>query len=511
MADIVRQVGARLTGQVDPLLQKRFYPGPIGNLKRSYAAFHAFDKAHTIALLDAGLISPEVARAILSGLRAMEAEGIDAVRDRMGGGRHSGEAYLTETIGAEYAGWINVGRSSGDLDAMSWRFNLRRRLPGLLARLEALRSGLVDVAERHTLTVMPCSSIGQHAQCTSFGHMLLSWEAMFSRDAERACALYAEAGESPTGSGIMTGSPFPISRQRTAELLGFDAVQANTRDAVVNLDTLLHAHSIVAILISNAQSVANDLYLWTMTEFKYLELHDSYCSTSSIMPQKKNSWALAWIRGQASLAIGRLSGVFTLLKTESDGLEDTLMGPWQLYEALDEAEDMLAMLAGMITTMTVNVERLAGIADHGWTQAADIAAMLMLKAHIPWRDAHQIVAHLVREFVDAGRSPADIAPQDIDRISVRLVGNGLAVTEEDIHRAIDPLQSLYNRERVTGSPGPAQVTAQIAAVRDRIAADRGRAEAIETAQAGAARALEAAVDAVVAGAAVGEGRGATPG
>lgn len=497
MADIVRQVGARLTGQVDSLLQKRFYPGPIGNLRRSYTAFHSFDKAHTIALLEADLITPEVARAILSGLRRMEAEGVDLVRDRMGGGRHSGEVYLTESIGAEFAGWINVGRSSGDLDAMSWRFNLRRRLPALLSRLNDLRSGLADVAERHILTIMPCYSIGQHAQCTSFGHMLLSWEAMFARDADRAAALYAEAGESPTGSGIMTGSPFPISRQRTAELLGFDKVQANTRDAVVNLDTLLHAHSIVAICISNALSVANDLYLWTTTEFKYLELHDSYCSTSSIMPQKKNSWALAWIRGQASLAIGRLSGVFTLLKAESDGLEDTLMGPWQLYEAMDEVEDMLAMLHGIITTMTVNVERLAALAGHGWTQAADIAAMLMLKAHIPWRDAHQIVAHLVREFVDAGKAPADVTPADIDRIAERLIGRALSVTQQDISDAIDPLQSLYNRERVTGSPGPEQVAAQIEAARGRIAQDRARGEAIEKAQATAARRLEEAVDAIV--------------
>lgn len=497
MADIVRQVGARLTGHVDPLLQKRFYPGPISNLRRSYSAFHSFDKAHTIALLEANLITPEVARMILGGLRRMEKEGVDSIRDQMGGGRHSGEAYLTQTIGAEYAGWINVGRSSGDLDAMSWRFNLRNRLPALLARINDLRTGLLDVAGQHVLTIMPCYSIGQHAQCTSFGHMLLSWEAMFARDAQRAMALHAEAGGSPTGAGIMTGSPFPISRQRTAELLGFDEVQTNTRDAVVNLDTLMHAHGIVAICISNALSVASDLYLWSTSEFKYLELHDSYCSTSSIMPQKKNSWALAWIRGQASLAIGRLSGVFTLLKMESDGLEDTLMGPWQLYEAMDEVEDMLAMLCGIVTTMTVNVDRLASLAGHGWTQAADIAAMIMVKANIPWRDAHQIVAHLVRECVDAGKAPEDVSPSDIDSIAERLIGRGLSLSQHDIDNAIDPLQSLYNREHVTGSPAPAQVTEQIEAARGRIDADRARSEDNEKALAAAAARLEAAVDSIL--------------
>src|SRR6202007_2024380 len=127
--------------------------------------------------------------------------------------------------------------------------------------------------------------------------------------------------------------------------------EPNTRDAVVNLDTLLHAHSVVAIGISNAVSVASDVYLWSMSEFHFIDLDDAYCSTSSIMPQKKNAWAPAWIRGQGSLALGRLAGVFALCKMESDGLEDTLLAPWQLYDALDELEDMAALLAGLGATM----------------------------------------------------------------------------------------------------------------------------------------------------------------
>ena len=135
MPDIVRQPGARLTSQVDARLQKRFYPGPLANLRRSYAAFHAFDKTHAVALAEANLIPAEASRAILAGLREMEAQGIEAVRDRMGGGRHSGEAFLTEKLGANVAGWINLGRSSGDLDAVAWRYNLRQRLPAVLAEI----------------------------------------------------------------------------------------------------------------------------------------------------------------------------------------------------------------------------------------------------------------------------------------------------------------------------------------------------------------------------------------
>jgi argininosuccinate lyase len=506
MPDIVRQVGARLTEQVDPRLQKRFYPGPLANLRRSYQAFHAFDKTHTVALAESGLISLEVARAILTGLRELEAEGLEAVRDRMGGGRHSGEAYLTEKLGANVAGWINLGRSSGDLDAVAWRYNLRHRLPAVLKEINNLRVSLLDVASRHILTVMPAHSLGQHAQTTTLAHILLSWEAPFARDVARSLQIYEEAGGSPAGSGIMTGSTFPIARSRTADLLGFDFVQPNTRDAVVNLDTMLHAHGVVAVGISNALSVSSDLYLWTMTEFKFVDLADAYCSTSSIMPQKKNSWALSWIRGQGSIALGRLSGVFALVKIESDGLEDTLLGPWQLYEALDELEDMAAMLAGMISTMEVHTERLTEAAGHYWIQATDLAAMLTQQAGISWREAHQVVAHLVREAVDSGLRQEDVTPAHLDRVAERLLGHPLGVKQEAIHSSLDPRQSIYNRVVVEGSPAPARVETQIRTARAALQTDTARiGEKVEKQKAVAER-LEAAVDAILGGRNVGNPR-----
>lgn len=498
MPDIVRQVGARLTGKVDPLLEKRFYPGPLGNLRRSYEAFHRFDKSHTVALLEAGLITSKVAKAILSGLRDMEAEGIETVRDRMGGGRHSGEAFLTGKLGADVAGWINLGRSSGDLDAVSWRYNLRRRMPTILVNLNHLRAALVDLAERHVDTVMPCSSIGQYAQCASLAHVLMSWEAPFARDAKRAVDLYREAGTSPAGAGIMTGSTFPISRQRTAELLGFDSVQVNTRDAIINLDVFMHAHSVATIAISNLLGVASDLYLWTMSEFKFVDLDDSYCSTSSIMPQKKNSWALAWIRGQASLAIGRLAGVFTLLKTESDGLEDQLLGPWQLYETWDELEDMSSMLAGMITTMRVDKEHLRAIAGDGWTQATDLAAMLTQNAKISWRNAHQIVARVVREGVDAGRKPEQTRTEHVESAARAVLGHGLDIAQAAIDHALDPLRSLDSRRDVEGSPAPNQVSAQIRAARSALEHEMDEIEIIRKRQADSAARLETVIDAILA-------------
>jgi argininosuccinate lyase len=416
----------------------------------------------------------------------------------MGGGRHSGEAYLTEKLGADVAGWIKLGRSSGDLDAVAWRYNLRQRLPAVVAEIGRLRASLLDVASRHTLTLLPAYSIGQQAQTTTLAHTLLSWEAPFARDAVRAFALYTEAGGSPAGSAIMTGSTFAISRKRTAGSSASIRCKP-IRATPSSIDTLLHARSVIAVAISNAVSIASDLYLWSMSEFHFVELDDAYCSTSSIMPQKKNAWAPAWIRGQGSLALGRLAGVFALAKMESDGLEDTLLGPWQLYEALDELDDMAALLAGMVATMRVDEARLVERTRCGWTQATDLAAMLTREAGISWRDAHQVLARLVREAIDAGRSQEDVTPADIDRVASAVLGRSLGVTREAIQSAVDPRQSIENRSVIEGSPAPADVEAQIRAARAALATDAAGIDVLVAKQRDAAARLEAAVDAVLAG------------
>jgi len=246
--------------------------------------------------------------------------------------------------------------------------------------------------------------------------------------------------------------------------------------------------------------MASDLYMWSMSEFRFVDIADTYCSSSSIMPQKKNAWALAWIRGQGSLACGRLGGVFTLAKTESDGLEDTLMGPWQLYEALDELTDMDAMLAGVVATMTVDVARLRERLVHGWNQATDLAAMLTREAGISWREAHQIVARLVRERVDAGQGQEDVTPAHISDVAAAVIGRPLNISADALRSAADAEQSVHARAVIEGSPAPANVAAQIEAGRQRLAGDVARIEALAERNDASAARLQTAVDAIVGGA-----------
>ncbi len=499
MADVIRQVGARLTQPVNQLLQQRFYPGPMESLRRSYEAFHAFDKAHTVALAEVGLMPPEAARAILKGLRVLESEGVQKVRDGMGGGRHSGEAYLTSRIDPDDAGWINLGRSSGDMDAVAWRFVLRARLPEVFRQLLSIRRALIDLAGMHLETVMPSYTCLQHAQTTTLAHMLLSWEAPFRRDTTRYFSAYDAAGGSPAGSGILTGSTFAVPRRRTAELLGFDRIELNTRDAVLNLDVVLEAHSDVSICIANLVRMACDLHMWTTTEFAMVELADEYCSTSSIMPQKKNPWTLAWIKGQGSLALGRLAGVFAVVRAESDQLESTLLVPWELWEALDDARDMLGLMAGVISTMKVRPDRMLELASQNWCQATDLAAAMVERKGMPWRASHQLTAAIVREAVSRSMKPADLTPEFIDQVARNTGHTPPGLDPSELRLALDPVEAVRNRAAVEGTPAPERVSDQLDRARASIAEDSARLDMLCERAAAARARLEEAVDAILEG------------
>lgn len=500
MSDVVRVVGGRLENSVDPILEKRLYPGPLENLRQSYFAFHAFDKAHIVSLAEAELIPLEAAQAILKGLRQMEQEGLEETRDRMGGGRHSGEAYLTESIGPEKAGWINLGRSSGDLDATAWRLVFRSKVPQVLKTLCGLRTALCEVANQHLDTVMPGHTCLQHAQTTTLAHTLMAWEATFARDAQRFEEAYQAAGSSPAGSAIMTGSTFPLRRERTAQLLGFTEVAGNTRDAVLNLDIILQAHTTTGICMSNLMRMAQDLFLWASAEFNYVDLPDEYCSTSSIMPQKKNPWGLAWIRGEGSLALGHLSGVFTLLKAESDQLEATMLTAWELWKIVDLLNDMAQMLTGVIRKTKFHKTRLYELAAAHFCQATDLAAALVTEAGLPWREAHQLTARVVRVAVDNGISPSQVTPELLNQVRQEHGDSPVSIDADKLTAALDPRQSVLARDQVKGSPAPSQVTHQIADAQTVIQKDLNTVQTMAKHREEAAKLLEDAIDHILKGA-----------
>ena len=230
---------------------------------------HAFDKAHTVMLVEEGLIRREHGAAILAALRTMEKDGVAEVRRTTGGGLHSGEQYLIRVLGEDVGGRIHLARSSGDLSSVGINVLLRSVLLEVMEGVNRLRGVLLGLARQHMETILPGYSFGQHAQPMTLAHLWLSWTVNLARDFERLRGAYRRVNQSPAGAVIMVGSDFPLNRARTAELLGFDSVHENSADAILELtaDDSLETPMVLALLYHSMAKWADDLILWSTSEF----------------------------------------------------------------------------------------------------------------------------------------------------------------------------------------------------------------------------------------------------
>lgn len=490
-----RKAGARLTEDATDV-QKRTKLGDEAQQLREYDIYHRFDKAHVVMLAEQGFHSRSDARTILQALRRMETAGITEIRAETEAGEHSGEAWLITEIGEEIGGRIHAGRSSGDFMAVTSRIFIREFLLKLMAASIELRKVLVELAERHIDTVMPGSTWSQHAQPTTFAHYLMSWEASLENDFQRLEQLYERVNVSPAGGAIFTGSRYPVDRERIAELLGFDGVISNTRYAVLGFDGWLgvpaEAYTVPALLMMNVSGIASELYLWSSTEFSYVELADRYCGTSSIMPQKKNPYTLMWIRGAAARTYGRLSSYMT-------EMHDMAMGyTRQLAPTLDDILEATQIMAGVLSSLTVHKDRMLDNATNmNWICATDIADLIVLEKGLPFRTAHQIVAILVRIGIARGLTQTAVTSALLDEAAVEYMGKPLNLPDDVLRQALDPAICVQARQ-LTGGPAPERVREDIARASRRCGADEAALALLGERLAAADDHLEKAIDALVA-------------
>ena len=329
--------------------------------------YHAFDKAHLTMLAEEELIPREDALAMLRALRDMEAEGVNEVRLEAGGGMHSGEQYFIRQLGEVVGGRVHLGRSSGDLAAVGRRIRQRDLLIELMQDINRFRSAVINVAEQSLDAVMPGYTHTQHAQPVTFGHQILSWASILERDFDRSDNAYDRVNESPAGAAIMTGSNFPLNRQRTAELMGFDRTIRNTFDAILSKDSALDTFFAVASVNLNLSRWAADMNFWFSSEGGYIDVPDRFCGTSSIMMQKKNPYALEYQRGAAAESIGGLVTGFTALKAATG---DTIMDPMYLFESLWRSFDLairrLRWYTDLLPALELKRERMLEMAGAYW-------------------------------------------------------------------------------------------------------------------------------------------------
>jgi argininosuccinate lyase len=417
--------------------------------------------AHATMLGEVGVLSNEERDAIVEGLRAIGAD-IEA------GGFHWStqledvhmniETVLTERIG-QAGKKLHTGRSRNDQVATDVRLLLREEIDAILGVLVALRSAIVDVAEREADTVMPGFTHMQPAQPVTFGHHMMAWFEMLERDAERLGEARRRVNRMPLGAAALAGTSYPIDRAMTAELLGFEAPCENSMDAVSDRDFCIEFISDAALLMVHLSRMSEELILWMSPQFDFIDLGDAYCTGSSIMPQKKNPDVAELVRGKCARVIGHLNTLLVIMKGQPltfnrDNQEDKE----PLFDSIDTVKSSLAVFTGMLPTLIAKRDNMRASARLGYSTATDLADYLVRKG-TPFRDAHEAVGRAVRLCVDSGR--------ELDELSLDELKSFSPVIEGDVFDVLTVEGSVAARDHVGGT-APAQVRSAVARARKRL-------------------------------------------
>ena len=432
--------------------------------KIMYAEDIAGSRAHAKMLAAQGIISPEDQRAIDAGLAAIEAD-IDAGNfafDIDDEDIHMAiEAELTRRIGAA-GGRLHTGRSRNDQVATDSRLLAKRLCTQLMEANRNLRTALVRVAEAHADVIMPGYTHMQHAQPVLFAHHMLAYTWMLARDHDRLVQAYHAADECPLGSAALAGTTYPLDRQMVANELGFSGISANSLDAVSDRDFLLDLNYACMVGMVHLSRLAEEIIMWSTSEFGFVTLSDAYSTGSSIMPQKKNPDFAELVRGKT----GRVLGSLVALATTCKGLplaynKDLQEDKEGAIDAASTLADSLRCMTGMIDTMQVNAPAMLAAAQVGHLAATDVADYLA-KRGLPFREAHAVVGHLVLLCEKRGCQLDDLTLSDFQAVS--------PLFEDDIVEVLN-LQAIVAARTTAGGTAPSAVAEQLIQVKERIASD----------------------------------------
>ncbi len=406
------------------------------------------DFAHTIMLKEQGIIKEQDCASILKGLLLIREEGIEELDHTYEDIHISLESRLIDMVGEDVGGRMHSGRSRNDEVATCIRLTLREEMLALMEELHALRNTLSSLAAENIETLMPGFTHLQHAQPTTLAHHLIAHMDALGRDTERLLSAYSRVNLCPLGAAAFASTGFNINRERTRQLLGFDGLVENSMDAVSSRDFLIECTAVLTNLIINLSKMAEELVIWSTSEFAFIELDDRYASTSSIMPQKKNPDTAELLRGKSGVVVGSLMALVTTCKalplSYNRDLQEATPNMWK---ALETTRSSVRMMEGMIRTMKVNKEVMASKSVIGFTTATELADTLVRVTGIPFRTAHQIVGVLAR-------GEEEIHLQGIDAVADKVLGVELStkgLTEEMVCEALDPISNIKKR-KVIGGP-----------------------------------------------------------
>ena len=445
--------GGRFTKETDKLVYN--FNASISFDQKFYAQDIRGSIAHVTMLQKQGILTKEEKESIIEGLKGIQADvenGTLEITDEYEDIHSFVEANLIDRIG-DAGKKLHTGRSRNDQVALDMRLYTRDEIEALDTLLKELLEVLLKLMKEHIETYMPGFTHLQKAQPVTLAHHLGAYFEMFKRDRLRMKDIRKRMNYCPLGAGALAGTTYPLDREYTAELLGFDGPTLNSMDSVSDRDYLIEMLSAMSTVMMHLSRFCEEVIIWNSNEYQFVEIDDAYSTGSSIMPQKKNPDIAELVRGKTGRVYGALMSLLTTMKGiplayNKDMQEDKEL----VFDAIDTTKGCLALFTGMLRIMRFRKQRMEDSAKNGFTNATD-AADYLVNHGVPFRDAHGIVGQLVLYCIDKNIALDDMSLEEYKAIS--------PVFEEDIYEAIS-MKTCVEMRNTIGAPGKSAMEQAIA-------------------------------------------------
>jgi argininosuccinate lyase len=471
-------VRERLRSEPSEILAKYInIPRLAADNERSFENMARVNEAHVLMLKKQKIISLKDAKILLSAISELKKKGSDVIElnPNFEDYYFNTEQYLISQIGIDAGGRLHTARSRNDLHSTILRMNIRDAFLSMLPRILELRKILLNLALRYKDTVVTGYTHMQPAQPMTMGFYFAGLAESLERDFERLEGSYRHLNYSTLGACAFAGTSFPIDRHYTAELLGFYGPIINTIDAIATRDYVLEIMASFSIIASTLNRFAHDLYYWATDEFGYIELDDSVCNTSSIMPQKKNPAVLEYLKAKCSHQLSAFVDCFCCLRGIPFCHNRDLGGEsiHLLWDSFNEMEAMVELLKEVLRKIKVKEENMKDRANNNFCTVTELADELVKSEGFSFRLAHQIVGHVVLQCVEKGMKASEISLGQLNEATKLFAEKTLDWDDLRLRKALDSLSSVENKISL-GSPSPSECESMTKTMTERLEVDENQ-------------------------------------
>ncbi|GAC1393886.1 MAG: argininosuccinate lyase [Ktedonobacteraceae bacterium] len=443
-------VGSRLVSGPAETLVRTAFARELTDQLVLFTGMSLADLAHTIMLIEAEVLPASKGASLLSALLTLHTSPVDFTPTPMLGDLYTNrEAWLATHTPA--VGWLGAGRARRESTTIGYRITVRSYLLTFIDALIRAGNIFIDRADEYRVSLMSDYTYLQSAQPTTFGHYLLGFVYPLLRDLDRVQSLYMRTNLSPAGCGSVNGSRIPQNRARLAKLLGFDGLAHHARDAMWQPDGPIEILSTLMMALVNLDRLAEDLQIFTTTEFGLVELADGHTRTSVIMPQKKNPYALNYVRGATNELSGTLTAVTALGRTPSGQVDNRVFAYGDVPRALELATGVVTLITDVVKGLHFNAFLAEARLANGFATATDLAETITLETGMDFRTAHRIVGRLIREAIQTNRQMSDLTVEDLNAAAQAMGHHMRPLSEEAFAQALNPATAVAARQGVGGA------------------------------------------------------------